>query len=187
MKDIIASTLLILILTASLGVVYPIVVWGIAQAVFPFRSNGSLIEHDGRIVGSELIGQGFLSERYFHSRPSAAGSGYDASASGGSNLGPTNSKLISRIQTDVEELSGNDPTVRVPADLLTTSPSGLDPHISPAAAEFQIPRVARARGINESELRRIVAESTEAREVLILGEPRVNVLRLNLQLDSISR
>lgn len=185
MKDLITSALMIVFLTVSLGIVYPVAVWAIAQLVFPHESNGSLIERNGTIVGSNLIGQRFTSDRYFRSRPSAAG--YDGAASGGSNLGPTNAKLISRIETDFETLNGRDPAVRVPADLLTTSASGLDPHISPAAAEFQIPRVARARGITESELRRIVGEYTEARQVLILGEPRVNVLRLNLQLDKISR
>ncbi|MBK7704351.1 MAG: potassium-transporting ATPase subunit KdpC [Acidobacteria bacterium] len=187
MKDVITSALMIIVLTVSLGLLYPVAVWGIAQLVFPHQANGSLVEQNGTVVGSELIGQGFTSAKYFQSRPSAAGSGYDAGASGGSNLGPTNAKLISRIEADVETLGGNAQSNRVPADLLTTSASGLDPHISPAAAEFQISRVARARGINDSDLRRIVGEFTEARQIFLLGEPRVNVLRLNLALDKISK
>lgn len=187
MKNIITSALMIIVLTVSLGVLYPVAVWAVAQWAFPRRANGSLISREGTVVGSELIGQGFSSEKYFRSRPSVAGSGYDAAASGGSNLGPTNAKLISRVETDATALYGYETSDRIPADLLTTSASGLDPHISPASAEFQIPAVARARGVSEAELRRIVAELTESRQLLILGEPRINVLRLNLELDKLSK
>lgn len=187
MKDLITSALILLVFTAGLGVVYPLMIWGVSQAVFPFQANGSLIIRNGKIVGSELIGQQFSSPRYFHSRPSAAGNGYDAGASGGSNLGPTNKKLIDRVIADANRLSSEDPGKPIPADLVTASASGLDPHISPAAAEFQIPRVAEERSMSEAELRGIVEKFTYGRTFGILGEPRVNVLMLNLELDRLSK
>jgi K+-transporting ATPase ATPase C chain len=184
MKDLITSALMILVFTVSLGILYPLAVWGISQTLFPHQANGSLIKNEkGEIVGSELIGQQFTSEKYFHSRPSAAGNGYDAGASGGSNLGQTSQKLIDRVKTDALKLQAENPNQKIPVDLVTTSGSGLDPHISPAAAEFQIPRVAKARNKSEADLRKIVAKFTESRDSGILGEPRVNVLKLNLELD----
>ena len=174
---------MILVLTVALGVIYPLAVWGVAQVVFSHQANGSLIEKDGKTIGSELIGQQFTSTKYFHSRPSAAGNGYDAGASGGSNLGPTSQKLIDRIKMDALNLQAENPNKQIPADLVTTSASGLDPQISPAAAEFQIPRIARARNISEADLRKLLAQFTEGRDFGIFGEPRVNVLKLNLELD----
>lgn len=187
MKDLITSALMILVLTLGLGVVYPLAVWGVSQVIFPHQANGSLIVVGGNVVGSELIGQTFTSPGYFHSRPSAAGNGYDAGASSGSNLGPTSQKLIDRVTTDAETLASENAGVPIPADLVATSGSGLDPHISPAAADFQIPRVSKERGIAEAELRGIVNKFTEARQFGFLGEPRVNVLLLNLNLDKMNR
>ena len=171
--------------TVLLGLIYPLAVTGLAQVLFPERANGQLIKRDGVVIGSKLIGQPFASPGYFFSRPSAAGAaGYDAGASSGSNLGPTNQKLIERVRADVLRLQAeNSGGGLVPVDLVTTSASGLDPHISPAAAEFQIPRVARERGASEDELRRIVAAHTTGRQFGFLGEPTVNVLELNLELD----
>jgi K+-transporting ATPase ATPase C chain len=185
MKNIKTAIAITLVTTVLLGLVYPLVVTALAQLLFPEKANGSLIrERDGTVVGSRLIGQPFSSPGYFHPRPSAAGpAGYDASSSSGSNLGPTSSKLIERIRREVERLRAENPTALIPVDLVTTSGSGLDPHISPAAAEFQIPRVARERGMSEDELRRLVARHTEGRQFGILGEPRVNVLELNRELD----
>ena len=183
MKDLITSIKMFMVLTLLLGVLYPLAVWSIGQVVFPAKANGSLILKDGNPVGSELIGQGFDSPGYFHSRPSAAGDGYDAAASGGSNLGPTSGKLIERIKADAKDLQLENPRTRVPADMVTTSASGLDPNISPAAAAFQVPRIAKERGMATAELEALVARFTEGRQLGFLGEPRVNVLMLNLELD----
>ena len=186
MKNLVTAILMTIITTVLLGLIYPLVVTGLAQIIFPDKANGQLIKRaDGTIIGSRLIGQPFSSPGYFRSRLSAAGAnGYDAAGSSGSNLGPTNQKLIERVKSDVEKLEAENPGKPVPIDLVTTSGSGLDPHISPAAAEFQIPRVARERGMSETELRSIVAAHTEGRQFGFLGEPRVNVLELNLDLNS---
>ena len=185
MKNLITAILMTLVTTVLLGVVYPLVVTGLAQVIFPDQANGQLIRAgDGTIIGSRIIGQPFGGSGYFHSRPSAAGAiGYDAGASSGSNLGPTSQKLMARIKADVEKLQTENPGKPVPVDLVTTSASGLDPHISPAAAEFQVPRVARERGMSEEAVRRFVAAHTEGRQFGFLGEARVNVLELNLDLD----
>jgi K+-transporting ATPase ATPase C chain len=156
----------------------------VAQVLFRDKANGQLIVRDGKVIGSRIIGQTFTGPGYFHSRPSAAGDGYDAANSGGTNFGPTNQKLIDRVKQDVATLQKENPGQTVPVDMVTTSASGLDPHITPAAAYFQVPRVARERGINEEELRRLVANHTEQRQLGVLGEPRVNVLQLNLDLDA---
>lgn len=186
-RHIITSVLITFVTTVLLGIVYPLTVTGIAQLLFPEKAMGSLIKsEDGRIVGSKLLGQPFSSPGYFRGRPSAAGiAGYDASSSTGSNLGPTNSKLFERIDKDLEQLRKENPNMPIPIDLVTASGSGLDPHISPAAAEFQIPRVARERGVSEQEIRKLVGRHTEGRQFGLLGEPRVNVLELNLELDKL--
>jgi potassium-transporting ATPase KdpC subunit len=185
MQNLITAILMTIVTTVLLGLVYPLVVTGLAQVMFPDKANGQLIRRDdGTVVGSRIIGQPFSAPGYFRSRPSAAGaSGYDAGASSGSNLGPTNQKLIERISADAQRLQDENPGAQVPVDLVTTSASGLDPHISPAAAEFQIPRVARERNVGEDELRRIVAAHTAGRQFGFLGEPTVGVLKLNLELD----
>jgi K+-transporting ATPase ATPase C chain len=177
-----ALTLLVL-LSALTGLAYPLAVTGLAQLLFPQRADGSLVERDGRVVGSSLLGQAFAQPGYFHGRPSAAGSGYDASASGGSNLGPSSLALAERVRAERERLQVQNPGVPVPAELLLASGSGLDPHVSPQAAAFQVPRIAAARGLDPVRLQELVAAHTEARWLGLLGEPRVNVLALNLALD----
>jgi potassium-transporting ATPase KdpC subunit len=176
------------VLTVLMGIVYPLLVTGLAGIFLPYQAAGSLVVRNSKVIGSELIGQSFTQPQYFHPRPSAAGEqGYDATASGGSNLGPTDRRLIARIEQAVTELRRENPTVPVPIDLVTASGSGLDPDITPAAAEFQVPRVARARSLPQDVVRRLVARYTEGRQLGILGEARVNVLRLNLALDALPR
>lgn len=185
-KQLIVAIIYTLITTVIFGIAYPLLVTGLSQWLFPRQANGSLIVKNGQVIGSSLIGQAFTGDKYFHSRPSAAGSGYDPTASGGSNLGPTNQALVTRVEQDVATLEKQNPGVPVPADLVTTSGSGLDPDISPASADFQVPRVAKARGLSEAELRRIVERHTQGRQFGIFGEARVNVLELNLDLDQIA-
>jgi K+-transporting ATPase ATPase C chain len=182
-KNLITAILMTLATTVLLGVVYPLVITALAQLLFHDKANGQLREVNGKIVGSRIIGQAFTGSKYFHSRPSAAGYGYQADNSNGSQLGPTNRQLIERVKADTASLQAENPNMPVPIDLVTTSASGLDPEITPAAAAFQIPRVARARGISEDELRRTVAQHTQGRQFGVLGEARVNVLELNLDLD----
>ena len=182
-KNFIIAIWMTIVTTILLGIVYPFVVTLLAQVIFPSQANGSLITLNGKIAGSRLIGQPFSSPGYFRSRPSAAGTGYDAQNSGGSNLGPTNKMLIDRVSADAQKLQAENPNVSVPVDLITTSGSGLDPHISPAAAAFQIPRVAKERGMSEADITALIAKHTEPRQLGFLGEPRVNVLELNLELD----
>jgi K+-transporting ATPase ATPase C chain len=182
--NLVISVLMTVVTTVLLGVLYPLVVTGLAQALFPDRANGQLIYRDGRLVGSRLLGQPFSSPGYFRSRPSAAGpAGYDAAASGGTNLGPTNAALINAVRTRAEAARLENPAVPVPVDLVTSSASGLDPDVSPAAAAFQIPRVARERGVTEAAIRKLVEAFTTPRDFGVFGEPRVNVLMLNLELD----
>jgi K+-transporting ATPase ATPase C chain len=187
MKQNLRIALLITVVTTVLfGLLYPLAVTGLGQLLFPSQANGGLIVKNGQIIGSHLIGQPFSSDSYFHGRPSAAGNGYDPVSAGGgaSNFGPTNRQLMDRVKGDVEKLHAENPGSPVPVDLVTTSGSGLDPDISPAAAEFQIVRVARARHVSEAELRSLVAKHTVGRQLGVLGEPRVNVLELNLDLDA---
>jgi K+-transporting ATPase ATPase C chain len=182
-KNLITSVLMTLVTTVLFGLLFPLVITGLAQVLFPNKANGQLLIRKGNVVGSSLIGQSFTSPGYFHSRPSSAGTGYDAANSSGSNLGPTNQSLVARVQGDADRLQTENPGTPIPMDLLTTSGSGLDPHISPEAAEFQVPRIARERGLSEDAVREILRQHTESRQFGFLGEPRVNVLELNLALD----
>ena len=182
-KNLIVAVLMTVVTTLLLGVAYPLVVTGLAQLMFSDKANGQLIQRGDHAVGSAIIGQGFSSPVYFHARASAAGNGYDATSSGGTNLGPTNKKLIDAVKTAVDTARKENPKDPVPIDLVTTSASGVDPHISPENAMFQVPRVAKARGMSEADLQRIVADHIEGRQLGFLGEPRVNVLLLNLALD----
>jgi K+-transporting ATPase ATPase C chain len=182
-RNLITAVLYTVVTTVLFGLVYPFVVTGLAQVLFHDKANGQLLYKDGELVGSRIIGQPFSAPQYFHSRPSAAGNGYDAANSGGSNYAPTNKKLIDRVAGDVAALETDHPGVDVPIDLVTASASGLDPDITPAAAEFQVARVARERHLPEDTVRRLVLEYTQGRQLGFLGEPRVNVLLLNMDLD----
>lgn len=183
LKQIYPAIAITVVLTVLLGIIYPLVVTGLAQVMFPAKAAGSLIEKDNKVIGSSLIGQPFTGPGYFHSRPSAAGTGYDATASGGTNLGPTNQKLMDNVKTAADSLHEENPGTPIPIDMVTASASGLDPHITPAAAEFQVARISRERGLSSDEVRRLVREHTEGRQFGLLGEPRVNALELNLALD----
>jgi len=197
-REIRPALVVLVALTLITGLVYPLAMTGIAVLLFPHQAQGSLVERDGKIVGSDLIGQSFTGDKYFHGRPSATNTPdpnaatktvpapYNAANSGGSNLGPSNKALIDRVQGDIDALKKENPSEPVPADLVTTSASGLDPHISPEAAQFQVPRIAKARNLSEDRIRQLVEEHTEGRFLGVLGEPRVNVLLLNLALDRIS-
>ncbi len=183
-RNLVTATLMTIVTTLLLGVGYPLAVTGLAQAFFREKANGQLLERNGRVIGSRILGQSFSSPGYFHGRPSAAGTGYDAANSAGTNLGPTNKKLIDAVKAAVDAAKPENPGVPVPIDLVTTSASGLDPHVSPMAAVFQVPRVARERGRRVDEIQRLVEAHTEERQLRFLGEPVVNVLELNLALDT---
>ena len=184
LRNLVTAALMTVVTTLLLGVAYPLGITAIAQVLFPAQANGQLLERDGKVVGSRLIAQPFSSPGYFRPRPSAAGGGYDAASSAGSQLGPTNRTLIEIVAANVDAARKENATAPVPIDLVTSSASGLDPHLSPAAAAFQVPRVARARGIPAAEVQALVAAHTEGRQLGVLGEPRVNVLELNLALDA---
>jgi K+-transporting ATPase ATPase C chain len=181
------SILFTIVTGILLGLGYPLFVTGVAAVFFPHQAAGSLILKDGQVIGSSLLAQSFTSDKYFHPRPSAAGNGYDATASGGSNLAQSSKTLVDRIQASIDKLSKENPGKPVPIDLVTTSGSGLDPDITPDAADFQVPRVAKARGISEDRIRQLVAQHTTPRQLGLLGEPRVNVLELNLDLDKLTK
>jgi K+-transporting ATPase ATPase C chain len=186
-KNLLIAVLMTIATTILLGIIYPLAVTGLAQILFHDQANGQLIQKNGEAIGSRIIGQPFVSDRYFHSRPSAAGNGYDAANSSASNLGPTNQKLIDRVNADVATAHAENPNTPVPIDLVTTSASGLDPDITPAAALFQVPRVARVRGLSEDRVRGLVESHIQQRQLGFLGEPRVNVLAINMALDEVSK
>lgn len=198
LREIRPAIVVLLALTLITGLVYPLVMTGIAQVIFPYQASGSMIERDGKVVGSELIGQDFTSDKYFHGRLSATTAPdpkdptksipapYNAANSGGSNLGPSNKALVDRVQADIAKLQKENPGTAVPADLVTTSASGLDPEISPEAAQFQVPRIAKARKLPEDRIRQLIEETAEGRLLGLLGEPRVNVLKLNIALDRLA-
>ena len=198
LREIRPAIVVLVALTLITGLVYPLAMTGIAQLIFPRQANGSMIERDGKVVGSELIGQNFTSDKYFHGRPSATtapdpkdpnktvAAPYNAANSGGSNFGPSNKALVDRVKGDIATLQKQNPGASVPIDLVTTSGSGLDPDISPEAALFQVPRIAKARSLPDAQIRQLVEENTEGRWLGLLGEPRVNVLQINLELDRLA-
>jgi len=186
-KNLIISVLMTIVTTVLLGLIYPLMVTALAQVFFRDKANGQLVQRNGTVVASRIIAQPFVGAGYFHPRPSAAGNGYDATSSGGTNFGPTNQKLIDRVNGDVANAQAENPSKPVPADMVTTSASGLDPDITPASAEFQVPRIAKARGMSEDAVRTLVAQHNQGRQWGFFGEPRVNVLELNLSLDSATR